>query len=361
MWNSGYNESKEKNLCQQPSGSKGPLQDRRRHSLLHLAQSFITHCQNKQRISIDGPLRTPRLKRTSQPIDPATIIVQQLTSSFLQDKSGLEEDSCSISKALNTPEILEMILSHLDDVIMSSGEPVHGKKKLHSLRQARLLCQSESQALTAWKESQKTSSSGGVFSCLLASRNFHYTAKRVLSRRINVSKINDFLQYASSPAASDNLCRALVLHKLKEATQSNLDAICQNRLERLELYVCPNLVPNDALLGQGTLQKLALPGCSLVDDEFLNRVASRCPKLQILDLRACELISDVGIMSIALGCPSLQYLNVGRVNKGWKVTDSSIIEVTLRTQVDTLGLAGCAIGDDTIWAVAKNRGPFIER
>ena len=39
----------------------------------------------------------------------------------------------------------------------------------------------------------------------------------------------------------------------------------------------------------------------------------------------------------------------------------NLILITRLTEVDTLGLAGCSIGDRGIWSVATHRGPKIER
>jgi antagonist of mitotic exit network protein 1 len=94
----------------------------------------------------------------------------------------------------------------------------------------------------------------------------------------------------------------------------------QPRLEWLELHVCPELLPMDKLLCSPYLKRIALPGCSRVDDGTLFTIAQSCPNLEILDLRACELVTDRGLQAIAEGCPNLKYLNVGRVKGGDKIT-----------------------------------------
>lgn len=88
----------------------------------------------------------------------------------------------------------------------------------------------------------------------------------------------------------------------------------------MELHVCPDLLPTEKLLSSPYLKRVALPGCSRVDDETLELIAKNCPSLEILDLRACELVTDKGLMAIAEGCPKLKYLNVGRVKGGDRIT-----------------------------------------
>jgi antagonist of mitotic exit network protein 1 len=94
---------------------------------------------------------------------------------------------------------------------------------------------------------------------------------------------------------------------------------------------------------------------------FLSLVAKQCTRLKILDLRACELVSDVGLTKIARACRQLQYLNVGRVGNAHCITDRSVFEIARSTQIETLGVAGCQVGDDGISAISEYRGHAIER
>ena len=87
----------------------------------------------------------------------------------------------------------------------------------------------------------------------------------------------------------------------------------------------------------------------------------RCPDLRVLDLRACEKVTDQGLLYISKGCTKLKYLNVGRVHRGDEITSEGVQAIAQNTQIDTLGLAGCHVGDAAIWAIAQSRGPFIER
>jgi len=111
------------------------------------------------------------------------------------------------------------------------------------------------------------------------------------------------------------------LHKVRQATDDELSLLRrQPRLEWLELHVCPELLPSEDLLCSPYLRRIALPGCSRVDDGTLEIIARNCPNLEILDLRACELVTDRGLTAIAEGCPKLKYLNVGRVKGGERIT-----------------------------------------
>jgi len=168
---------------------------------------------------------------------------------------------------------------------------------------------------------------------------------------------------------------------VRQAQDSELQLLgTQPHLEWLELHVCPDLLPDEKLLCSSRLRRIALPGCSKVDDSTLELIGRNCPNLEILDLRACENVTDKGILAVAEGCPKLKYLNVGRVKGGEKITCDGVdaiarypppslftsrrlrTEINCRlTDVDTLGLAGCSVGDRGIWSVATNRGPKIER
>lgn len=252
--------------------------------------------------------------------------------------------SASCDKALSIPEIVENIIRLLDD----------------DLWQARTLLAARKPPATI----SLTSNSGlaGVLSnCLYVNRTFQWATMRVMSRRLEIGQFEQFQAYAKSTAGSDNLCRDLLLHRLKTCSQEIFESLHQHRLTSLELYVCPQLRPSTEMLVSGTLRKLALPGCGLVDDNSMTLVARYCRRLSILDLRACELVSDYGITLIAENCPELTYLNVGRVKNACAITDRSIIKISEYTAIETLGLAGCAIGDESVIAIAKNRGVQLER
>lgn len=251
------------------------------------------------------------------------------------------------SVALGIPEIVENILQKLDEILWQSNSSLltRGSRKSSELQ----------------NDEDEATCTGPLYACLTVDRIFNWAAKRIISRRIELNKLEQLERYSSSVASRDNLCRDLLVHRIKTCDQSMFDSIQQYRLKSLELYVCPKLVPNQKMLGAGTLIKLALPGCGLVTDKNMAEVAMNCPLLEILDLRACELVTDDGIIQIADSCPRLSYLNVGRVKNSGAITDRSIARITKKTSVETLGLAGCGIGDRTVLSIAHNRGLEIER
>lgn len=218
---------------------------------------------------------------------------------------------------------------------------------------------------TSQKADSKTGRgrAGNLAAAMLVDRRFYAAAQRVLRRTVYFASHKRFRTYARSAASLDGRAKTLILHKLNQLEQSELDSLCQPQLEHLELFICGSLVPNMALLGSlhHSLRRLILPGCVQVDDAFLHDVALACPRLQVLDLRACERVSDDGLCTIASACRQLKYINVGRMNHGWRITDRSTIALAQQTQIDTIGMAGCHVGDEGIWAIGHFRGDALER
>lgn len=251
-----------------------------------------------------------------------------------------QSDACRT--VFTTVEILEMILQQVDHI-----------QSVATI--------AASEVASAGSGATTDSRKGSLYACLTVDRIFNQVAMRVISRRIELHNMTQLLAYASVSSSRDNLCRDLVVHRVKTCQQVEFDRIAQFRLRSLELYVCPKLLPTRAMLVSGTLLKVALPGCALVDDSVMSEVARNCPRLEILDLRACELVTDKGILEIARHCPQLTYLNVGRVKHSEGITDLSIVAISQNTRVETLGLAGCAVSDETVLAIARHSGPRIER
>ena len=252
--------------------------------------------------------------------------------------------ACEI--ALSLPEIVENILQRLDDDHWAVNSSILTRK---------------TPKIEGPSTGTTTLLQGPLNQCLLVNRTFSDASVRVLSRKVELSSLDQLDAYTQTNASQDNYCRDLLLHRLKTCSQERLDSIKQHRLRSLELYVCPNLVPSIQMISSGTLRKIALPGCGLVDDLTMQSIAIHCKWLEILDLRACEQVTDRGLIEIAHHCPNLNYLNVGRVKNGCSVTDASIIEISKHTSVETLGLAGCAVGDPAVLAIAEYRGTKVER
>lgn len=257
--------------------------------------------------------------------------------------SQVQDNNQACRTALSIPEVVECILQSLDDDYWTTNSSILSRKTPRS------------------EPGEEVPARGSLYHCLLVSQTFNWAATRVLSRRVELKELTRLEAYTRSSASKDRLCRDLLIHRVKTCDQSKFDDIEQYRLRSLELYVCPNLVPNLQMISSGTLKKIALPGCGKVDDMVMEQIAKYCPQLEILDLRACELVTDHGLIQIANHCPRLAYLNVGRVKRAGNVTDRSIVEISMKTSVETLGLAGCAVGDEAVLSIAHHRGSQIER
>ena len=296
----------------------------------------------------------------------------------LTSNNGLDEDDYGHSRVspLDLPEILENILSFLDDFNPIPSEPAPVRRKPLSFQHALLIHHPDvEKAKEAWACAQKEDEiasmknnkpynlrGSGLFSCLTVSHAFRNAAIRVINRRATFHNDESWQKFvhANSQNPNRNL-RTLVLHKVRTASIPELQSLgTQPRLEWLELHVCPNLYPTEELLGPH-LRKIAVPGSGLVNDEHMFMVARMCPNLKVLDLRACELVTDEGLIAIAQGCPKLKYLNVGRVNSGSRITSKGVEAIAKFTKINTLGLAGCHITDSAMWAIAQYRGNRIER
>lgn len=165
----------------------------------------------------------------------------------------------------------------------------------------------------------------GVYTCLFVNRDWNEAAKRVLRRKAFFTNYHSWKVFSTRKSGHTPHLKTLVLHKIQQARNEGLELLgLQPCLEWLELHVCPNLLPSQNLISSPSLKRIALPGCSKVDDATLETIARHCPNLEVLDLRACELVTDKGITAIAEGCPRLKYLNVGRVKNGERITCAGV-------------------------------------
>jgi hypothetical protein len=228
------------------------------------------------------------------------------------------------------PPILEQIISYLDESNTIPSEPAPVRRKPLSYQHALLIYYPDvARAKEAWAaacraptdEHTSEENHSGVFACLLVNHDWHAAALRVLRRKAFFTNYDAWTTFAHRRSGHTPRLRTLVLHKVRQAVDDELLLLGeQPRLEWLELHVCPELLPDEKLLCSPYLKRIALPGCSRVDDETLFTISKNCPNLEILDLRACELVTDKGLQAIAEGCPKLKYLNVGRVKGGDRIT-----------------------------------------
>ncbi|CAN6636397.1 antagonist of mitotic exit network protein 1 [Trichomonascus vanleenenianus] len=291
----------------------------------------------------------------------------------------------SCHPVLTIPEIMTMVMEYVDDANTVPHEQTPRRRKPMSLRHALLLYGDTPSAREAWESAQEQPDeqvfeqrrqTNGLHSCLLVNQQWNAIATRVLFRKLyfkDNSSWNRFIAMreqeeknrdtlASNTTPRDVRLGLLVLHKVT-ATQRQVELLDKfgGNLSWIEFYTCANIVPTRALLSGNKLTKIVLPGCTKVNDRTVALIAECCRSLEHLDLRACEQVSDKGIRCIAKYCPKLKLLNVGRTRRGALVTSKSIKHIVRRTNIETLGLAGCHIDDRTIWDLARYRGPYIER
>lgn len=274
----------------------------------------------------------------------------------------------AVQRALAMHDVLRRIFEELDAQTIIPQEIVQERRKPVSLMHARLLYGNTPEALEAWlSQTPATTEHGraGLYNCLFVNRLWHDVAMSVLAACVHFRSNEQWTHFARRGAHTlQRKPRALVLHKLSQATQVELELLDSERLgeqlEWLEFYTCPRIAPTKALLGEHLL-KLVLPGCNRVNDQTLFDVAQRCPRLEHLDVRACDRVSDTGVKVIARYCPNLQLINVGRTVGGERITYKAIKHLARLTHVSTLGLAGCDIDDRAVWELALNRGPRLER
>lgn len=246
------------------------------------------------------------------------------------------------------PEILDMIMSHLD---------------AYSVEQAaasKSLLVSPTPTSSPVKEARR--STGPLFNCLQVNRTWFKIARHHLLQTLVL--LNE-LQFALFAAASIPCApRAVVVRRLFHTPQETVDRAFQHtlaaRLTRLEFHLCVQATPPPHLL-TGLLQTLVLPGGKTVDDACLETVAARCPRLAHLDVRACDRITDAGVAAIGTRCQQLEFLNIGRHRDGHKLTDASLVHVGRGGRLRTLGVAGCGITDRGLWRVIQHLGHAIER
>lgn len=283
--------------------------------------------------------------------------------------------------ALQVPEILNLILEYVDNFNTIPHESAPKRRKPMSLQHALLLHGDSSATRQEWHRSQSESrkrdttakwhqqtrnNGAGLYSCLFVNKFWYAVSVRLLYKQLHFKKDSSWKSFLKQNCAdSDFRPSLLVLHKLSETTQQSdikmLGDRCGGNLEWLEFYTCPNIVPTKPLLSGGKITKIVLPGCSRVDDRTIALVAESCPALETLDLRACEKVSDRGLKFVAKHCRQLKLLNVGRTQRGELITHNGLKHIARRTQLTTLGAAGTAIEDRTVWDFAAYRGKSIER
>lgn len=282
----------------------------------------------------------------------------------------------------NIPEIVSLVVHHLNAMNPVPHEVAPKRRKPMSWRHAMLLYGNKS---TAWQalseESPNTNSLGAPFqkkssmlACMLVNKLWYEETARVMYKELHFQNSGLFAKFAECnglkstkmPWGAPTLPgpKLLVLHKLATASQSDIDKVAQQiggSLEWLEFYTCPKLFPSRELIRGGTLKKVIVPGCTTVNDSIVSAIARDCPLLEHLDLRACEEVSDKSIRVVAHYCRNLTMLNVGRTHGGQRITNRGIRSIARHTKITTLGVAGCHINDTTIWELAIHRGPYLER
>ncbi|KAI7815838.1 hypothetical protein BC939DRAFT_404707 [Gamsiella multidivaricata] len=160
--------------------------------------------------------------------------------------------------------------------------------------------------------------------------------------------------------------KKIVLHKLKLVEDKDIMPLTSwfHNLQILEFYICERLTDKIVVSVAENcpqLQQLLMPGCAKVTDIGISKIALRCPRMKHLDLRACSNVSDESLVLVAKHCPDLWHLNVGRVSSAAKVTGRSIVEIAKNTNLNTLGLAGCAMTDEAVIEIARYSRSVLHR
>lgn len=279
-------------------------------------------------------------------------------------------------RALQVPEILKLILEYVDVANVVPHEVSQRRRKPMSPRHAILIYGDTPAARAAWKQAQNDRFSGpdsgelfdkgaGLHNCMLVCRQWHDPAYEVMYERLHFCDHRRWKNFIENGAVDPVRKKpsVLVLHKVSEASQQEVNSIDSlgGRLKWLEFYTCPNIAPTKMLLSGQLLTRIVLPGCTRVDDRTCYLISQNCHQLEHLDLRACEQVTDRGLKAIAKTCHKLKLLNVGRTSGGEMITFKGVKHIVRRTQVNTLGLAGCFIDDRTVWEIARTRGHRIER
>ncbi|KAF9959012.1 Antagonist of MEN (Mitotic Exit Network) [Mortierella alpina] len=160
--------------------------------------------------------------------------------------------------------------------------------------------------------------------------------------------------------------KKIVLHKLKLIEDSDILPLTSwfHNLQIIEFYICEKLTDKIILSVAENcpqLQQLLVPGCSKITDVGISQIALHCPRMRHLDLRACSNISDESLILVARHCHDLWHLNVGRVTAAGRVTGKSIAEIAKNTNLNTLGLAGCAMTDEAVIEIARSTRSGLHR
>lgn len=268
------------------------------------------------------------------------------------------------------PEIVHRILSYVDTDTVVPQEGMAVSKRPLLIGHACLIRQNEAKA-HQWLRHQPTTTvpaslSRNLSQFILVNKLWCNVAKAIIGERVLFANERNWHQLTSQPHCHRHLNRPrlIVLHKLIHSRQHLIDLLIGadwSRLQWLEFYMCPKLLPPVEMLGP-QVTKIVITGSKVVDDLFLEVVARKCPNLRELDLRACDLVSDAGIYQIARNCSHLHVLNLGRKHKGHLITDSSIGVVARHCRsLHTLGVAGCDITDKLVWELAAHRSDRLQR
>lgn len=211
--------------------------------------------------------------------------------------------------------------------------------------------------------------SNPLFNCLLVNKLFNRITREILAKTFYFSNDTQFQKYITA-ISSPNIVSTPIqfqpqlfnLHKLFHSNQSLFNkAICNNinfhNLTSFELFMCPKIYPSWEIFqtcGQ-KLKTLVITGSKTIDNDFCFMISQYCQNLTHLDLRACELISDSGLYQIAKTNHNLQQVNVGRKNKGYLISDVSIMPlIKNNVNLHTLGLAGTYISDVVMWQMGHS-------
>lgn len=285
-----------------------------------------------------------QLDRSCQDIDLSGHLSTQSDFYDLEDLSVVKPTS-----VFEIPELVYKIIHYADLQSANSIVDPYQKARAHSTPKG--------------AESNRSVLS----SCILVNKLFHDVTKDIISERLRFNNQANFEKFVSSEKCSLARMRpkSFMLNRLYHAKQSSLESISRyldsSRLETINFFLCPKLAPPLAFF-TSSLISITVAGSRVVDDTLIIDLAQRCNNLQELDLRACDFVTDSGIYAIATNCSNLSRINLGRKKRGHLITDNSVATLVRNNpQLETVGLAGCAISDVSIWELAVSCGSNLKR
>lgn len=296
---------------------------------------------------------------------------------------NLDQASFTHNDIFEIPEILELIIKYLLDfeTEKTPRERILTRRPPQSYQHALMMYKNKEHADKVWNQlqhqkavsqTQYNSQAGACYSYMLVNKLWLAIVREKLLKNLYFQSDSSYLKFHEAyfkkgPKLKKFKPTNLIFHKLHKLKQKNIEKLSEvielKELKWLEFYICPSIVPSLTWFTErlNKLERLALPGNKVIDNDFLIEISSKIPNLEVLDLRACDKVGDSGLVSIVTKCSKLHTVNLGRHRNSHLITGVSVMALAQYTQIRTLGVAGCDVNDASIWELAELRGKFMER